>query len=88
MVRRILRCLRFVIWPVSANVAEGDPVELWLDDDTKRIVARNESGCNCTTVDLLDLISWLRVGQCKDSVSKDVGHMLLSHLDGINSSGN
>ena len=42
----------------------GEPVELWRNDETGRLVIRayNEGGYNCTDVDLLDLVDWLQAG--------------------------
>lgn len=47
--------------------AEGDPVELWRDDASGRLVirARNECGNNSTYVDLLDLLDWVAAGTAK-----------------------
>lgn len=43
---------------------EGDPVELWRDNDTGRLVirAQNECGNNSTHVDLFDLLDWMSAG--------------------------
>jgi hypothetical protein len=44
--------------------SEGDPVELWRDETTGRLViyAQNEAGYNSANVDLWDLIHWLSSG--------------------------
>ena len=44
--------------------AEGFPVELWRDGKNGRLVIRawNEAQCNCTDVDLWDLMDWLSSG--------------------------
>ena len=41
--------------------AEGYPVELGRDDESGRLVIRatNECGCNCTDIDLQDIVAWL-----------------------------
>ena len=42
----------------------SDPVELWRDDESGRLVIKafNEGGYSCTDVDLWDLINWLQTG--------------------------
>jgi hypothetical protein len=44
--------------------SEGMPVEFWFDEDQGRmvIIARNQAGYDCTSIDLGDLISWLQHG--------------------------
>jgi hypothetical protein len=44
--------------------AEGDPVELHIDRGTGRlvVVATNEAGYASTSVDLNDLLEWLKHG--------------------------
>src|SRR5258705_8225184 len=44
--------------------SEGDPLELWRDDESGRLVIRasNECGNNSTRVDLWDLLDWLSAG--------------------------
>ena len=43
---------------------EGFPVELWRDQETGRlaVVARNEGSHNSISLDLMDLVAWLRCG--------------------------
>ena len=45
--------------------AEGFDVTLKADEETGRlcIVAMNEGGHNCTAVDLLDLLAWLKTNR-------------------------
>jgi hypothetical protein len=46
------------------GVIEPQPLELWRDDESGRLVIRayNEGGYSGTEVDLLDLIEWLSTG--------------------------
>jgi hypothetical protein len=51
--------------------SEGFPVELWRDDAERlTIIARNQDGFDCTSIDFLDLVSWLQRGSGK-LLSKD-----------------
>lgn len=51
--------------PGVINHGSSEPVELWRDDETGRLVIRayNEGGYNCTDVDLWGLLDWLSSGQ-------------------------
>jgi hypothetical protein len=42
------------------GVMTDDPLELWRDDETRRIVLRviTEAGCVYTEIDLADLLAW------------------------------
>lgn len=42
---------------------EGFPVELWRDEDSRRLVVRavNEGGFACVDIDLADLLNWLGI---------------------------
>jgi hypothetical protein len=44
------------------DYGEGFDVELWKRDEDGRLVviSYNEGGCNFTTIDLLDIIEWVR----------------------------
>lgn len=44
--------------------SEGFPVEFWFDDDRGRsvLIARNQDGYDCVSIDVDDLVRWLRFG--------------------------
>ena len=51
---------------------EGCPIELWIDDDTGRlvVVGYNQAGNDGVGIDLWDLITWLQSGpECGSDVA-------------------
>ena len=58
--------------------SEGQPVELWFDEVTGRlvIIARNGGGYDCTNIDLHDLLNWLRSGPAAHRLADGTGFII------------
>jgi hypothetical protein len=52
--------------------SEGFPVELWREDTGRlTIIARNQDGFDCTSIDFSDLVRWLQHGPEKSLFQAD-----------------
>ncbi len=78
---------RIAVMDGVREYSEKFPVELRIDDESRRLVIRaiNEAGHNCVDIDLCDLLGWLRTGEAARGID-DIQSRLPIEFDIIRNS--